>query len=78
MNHGPTRDTQVQTIMSVHASEKFVCSHIMHLQNGVLVLLAVEDRQMYISTGKGTMQYLSTKTLHAIIAQSKPFLREQK
>jgi len=45
-------------------------------QNGVLILLAVEDRQMYISTGAGTMKYLTHGVLGQIIDQSKPLLRQ--
>lgn len=44
--------------------------------NGVLLLLSVEDRQIYISTGAGSMRYLSDNSLVDIISNMKPKLRE--
>lgn len=58
---------------------QLVCPcNIWCLQNGVLILVAIENRQIYISTGKGTMKYLTDKVLDQIIGQSRPFLREKK
>lgn len=45
--------------------------------NGVLLLLSVDDRQVFISTGAGSMRYLSDNSLVDIISNMKPKLREQ-
>lgn len=45
--------------------------------NGVLFLLAVEDRQVYISTGVGAQKALSDNSLDDIISSMRPKLRAQ-
>ncbi|KAL6754945.1 hypothetical protein V8C86DRAFT_2688347 [Haematococcus lacustris] len=47
-------------------------------QNGVLVLLSVEDRQLYISTGSGSGRWLTEGQLDAIIEDAKPLLRDKR
>ena len=45
--------------------------------NGVLFLLAVEDRQVFISTGRGAQKALSDNSLVDIISSMRPKLRAQ-
>lgn len=45
--------------------------------NGVLLLLAVNDRQVYISTGVGAQQALSDNSLGSIINDMKRHLRSE-
>eukprot|EP00276_Gloeochaete_wittrockiana_P003057 CAMPEP_0184661120 /NCGR_PEP_ID=MMETSP0308-20130426/37065_1 /TAXON_ID=38269 /ORGANISM="Gloeochaete witrockiana, Strain SAG 46.84" /LENGTH=337 /DNA_ID=CAMNT_0027102215 /DNA_START=154 /DNA_END=1167 /DNA_ORIENTATION=+ len=42
---------------------------------GVLVLLSVEDRQVFISTGSGILPYISDLLVDRIIAEAKPVLK---
>ena len=46
--------------------------------NGVLLLLAVDDRQVYISTGVGAEAALSSNDLISVVSAMKPKLREKK
>lgn len=46
--------------------------------NGVLLLLSVLDRQLYISTGTGANHMLTYDALGRIIDNAKPLLREQR
>ncbi len=43
--------------------------------NGVLMLLSVGDRQMYISTGAGAVDSLTDDAIDAIIESVRPSLR---
>lgn len=45
--------------------------------NGVLFLLALDQRQVYISTGAGATKALPDAHLAAIIAAARPLLRRQ-
>lgn len=47
-------------------------------QNGVLLLLAIENRQVYISTGAGTQQQLTWSVLGDIIDEAKPYLKQKR
>ncbi|MEW5310569.1 MAG: hypothetical protein WDW38_002355 [Sanguina aurantia] len=44
-------------------------------QDGVLLLLSKDNRQMYISTGTGVMGRLSSSVVDAIIVNARPLLR---
>jgi uncharacterized membrane protein YgcG len=44
-------------------------------QNGVLLLLAIQNRQLYISTGAGAKPLLSWDALGNIISRARPLLR---
>lgn len=46
--------------------------------NGVLLLLSVYDRQLYISAGRGAAGMLHDRMLDVIIEGVKPLLREQR
>lgn len=46
--------------------------------NGILVLLAVDDRQIFISTGAGAKEYLSNKEVYHIIEGMKSDLKAQR
>jgi hypothetical protein len=46
--------------------------------NGVLLLLAVDDRQMYISRGKGAASRLRDDVIDRIIENARPLLRSQR
>lgn len=47
-------------------------------QNGVLLLLSLDNRQIFISTGDGTMEKLTFDQLGLIMDEAKPFLRNGK
>ena len=46
--------------------------------NGALLLLSVEDRQLYISTGRGAAALLTDDMISAVIEAVKPMLRAQR
>jgi uncharacterized protein len=46
--------------------------------NGVLLLLSILDRQIYINTGKGSSSLLTDSAIESIIDKIKPMLREEK
>jgi len=49
---------------------------LVECDNGVLLLLSVDDRQVYISTGKGSQKELSNESLEVIIEWIKPYLKK--
>jgi hypothetical protein len=55
-----------------------VCAGRTACQNGVLLLLSIENRQLYISTGAGVHQKLTWGVLGSIIDEAKPFLKQSK
>lgn len=46
--------------------------------NGVLLLVSIKDRQIYISTGSGTSSRLAYNVIDDIIADVRPFLKNQR
>eukprot|EP00959_Pyramimonas_sp_CCMP1952_P044308 925847-Pyramimonas_sp.AAC.1 len=44
--------------------------------NGILLALAVEDRQVYISTGRGAKDQLPDDMIDLVIGNMKPFLKK--
>jgi uncharacterized protein len=44
--------------------------------DGILLVLAVDDRQVYISTGRGAKDQLPDDTIDQIIARMKPSLKK--
>lgn len=47
-------------------------------QNGILMFVSVDDRVLYISTGKGVEDKLPSRVLNLIIEGMKPSLKEQR
>lgn len=43
--------------------------------NGVVLLVSLQDRRMYISAGKGTTKLLSDKAIQAVLSDMKSYLR---
>ena len=43
--------------------------------DGTMLLLSILDRQVYVSTGKKAMKFLSDKQIKSIIEEMKPYLR---
>jgi uncharacterized membrane protein YgcG len=46
--------------------------------NGIVLVIAVDDRQLYIATGRGASEYLPNKELQATIDRMKPLMRGQR
>ncbi len=45
--------------------------------NGVVIFVSIDDRQMYISTGKGTKMVLTDPKVQSVLAHMKPYMREE-
>ena len=45
--------------------------------NGVVIFVSIDDRQMYISTGKGTREALTNSKVHSVLACMRPYMREE-
>lgn len=44
--------------------------------NGILLAMAIEDRQMFVATGRGAKEHVSDSELEQIIERMKPLMRE--
>lgn len=44
--------------------------------NGVLLFLSMKDKQIFISTGKGSEEHLSNESIDVILEWMKPYLRK--
>jgi len=44
--------------------------------NGILLAMAIKDRQMFIATGRGAKKYIADAELHQVIDRLKPLMRQ--